>query len=119
MNVFVLRVIPISKHSTPRSRRTGMLKTSQRPRENSIGLHSLNVAGVPKNPERCAEWFGHFRQRESRGAIDLVLLQETRVSVGEAGSQRSCAVPHGDSRTSPDAHDGQSPTQRVEGLQFY
>ena len=32
----------------------------------------------------CAEWFGHFRQQEYRGAIDLVLLQETHVAVGEA-----------------------------------
>uniref|UniRef100_A0AAV1UCX1 Uncharacterized protein n=1 Tax=Peronospora matthiolae TaxID=2874970 RepID=A0AAV1UCX1_9STRA len=31
-----------------------------------------------------AEWFDHFRQQEGREAIDLVLLQETHVAVGEA-----------------------------------
>ena len=76
--------IPISKHGTPRRLRTGMFKTSQRPRESSIGLHSQNLAGFPKHPERCAEWFGHFKQRESQGSIDLVRLQEARFSVGEA-----------------------------------
>ena len=75
--------IPNPKHSTPRRRRTGMLKTSQRTRENSIGLHSQIVAGFPKHPERWGEWFDLFRQRESRGAIDLVLLQEARVSISE------------------------------------
>ena len=49
-------------------------------------MHLQNVAGFPTHPERCAEWFGHFRQRESRGAIDLVRLQETRVSVDEAAN---------------------------------
>ena len=64
-----------------------MLTSSTRPRDNSIGMQKLkNVARFSKHPERCAEWFGHFRQRKSRGAIDLVLLQETRVSVGEAES---------------------------------
>ncbi|CAI5702020.1 unnamed protein product [Peronospora effusa] len=69
---------------TIRRRRRAMSKASQRPSENSIGLHSQNVAGFPKHPERCAEWFGHFRQRETQGVIDLVLLQETRVSIVEA-----------------------------------
>ena len=66
--------VPIPKNGKPRSRRTGMLKIFQRPRKNSIGLHSQNVAWFPKHPEHCAEWFGHFRQRKSRGAIDLFLL---------------------------------------------
>ena len=79
-----LHSIPIPKQGTTQRRLTGMLKTSQKQRENSIGLHSQNVAGFTKYLGRCAEWFGHFRQRESRGAIDLVLLQETRVAVGEA-----------------------------------
>ena len=61
-----------------------MLKTSQRPRKNSIGLHSQNVSGFRKHTKRCGEWFDHFRQREAREAIDLVLLQETRVTIGEA-----------------------------------
>ncbi|CAI5703594.1 unnamed protein product [Peronospora effusa] len=73
-----------AKKDTIRRRRRAMLKASQRPRENSIVLHSQNVAGFPKHPERCAEWFGHFRQRETRCVIVLVLLQETRVSIGEA-----------------------------------
>ncbi|CAI5717474.1 unnamed protein product [Peronospora effusa] len=73
-----------AKEDTIRRLRRAMSKASQRPSENSIGLHSQNVAGFPKHPERCEEWFSHFRQRETRGVIDLVLLQETRVSIGEA-----------------------------------
>ena len=41
--------IPITKHGTPRRCRTGMLKTSQRPRKNSIGLHSQNVQDSQSN----------------------------------------------------------------------
>ena len=47
---------PIPEQGTTRSRLKGMLKTSQRPRENSIGLHSQYVARLPKHPESCAEY---------------------------------------------------------------
>ena len=69
-----------------RRRRRLLIKISRRPQENSIGLHSQNVAGFTKHPERCTEWFSHFRQRKLRGALDLILLQETRVGMGELAS---------------------------------
>ena len=73
-----------SSRHMPHRRPRRIFKTSRLPRDNSIGLHSQNVAGFPKNPEHCATWFSHFRQSEARGIIDLVLLQETRVTLGEA-----------------------------------
>ena len=57
---------------------------ARRPLENSIGLHSQNVQGLPKDPVLCAQWFSNFRQHEERGPLDVVLLQETHVLVGEA-----------------------------------
>ena len=56
------------------------------PRENSICLHPQNVAGFPKHPERRADWFSYFRQREGKGTIDMILLQENRVDIGESAS---------------------------------
>ncbi|TDH69682.1 hypothetical protein CCR75_002386 [Bremia lactucae] len=40
------------------------------------------------------EWFSHFRQREDREPVDIVLLQEIRVVEGEANKMNalSCAV---------------------------
>uniref|UniRef100_M4BPF6 Uncharacterized protein n=1 Tax=Hyaloperonospora arabidopsidis (strain Emoy2) TaxID=559515 RepID=M4BPF6_HYAAE len=57
-----------------------------RPVENSVGLLRKNVAGSPRNPTYCAEWFSHFRQRGDRKSTDIVLLQETRVVTVEAQS---------------------------------
>ena len=71
-----------SSRDSPRRRCRLLSNNSWVPCENSICLHSQNVAGFPKHPERCADWFSHFRQREGKGSIDLVLLQETRVDIG-------------------------------------
>ena len=52
--------------------------------ENSIGLHSQNVQGIPKDPLHCAHWFSNFRQHDERRPLDIVMIQETHVSYGEA-----------------------------------
>ena len=68
----------------PQSRRRLRLDSSRQPRKKCIGLHSQDVTGFHKHPERCSSWFSHFRQSESMKAIDLVLRQETRVTIGES-----------------------------------
>ena len=42
--------------------------------------------GFPKHPEHCSSKFTLFRQSKSRELIDLVLLQETRVTFGESNT---------------------------------
>ena len=75
-----------SSRGMPQRRQRRLLKTSCLPRDNSIGLHSQNVATFPKYMEHCATWFSHFRQNEARGTIDLILLQETRVTIGDSAT---------------------------------
>ena len=53
-------------------------------RNNSFGLYSPNAAGFLKHPEHCSSWLSHFWQSKSRGTIGLILLQETRVTIGES-----------------------------------
>ena len=79
-----LLLIPSVNYRCSKQRCKRQLSVKQRHRDNTVGLHSQNVAGSPKRSDRCKEWFRHFRQHEDRGQIDLILLQEKRVALGEA-----------------------------------
>ena len=111
------RAVPPATEKSVSTPSANPLSSAQiRDTRSSIGMHSQKCRGIPKDPERWGEWFDHFRQRDSRGAIDLVLLQETRISIGEAaGLNKLYTTPHGASWTSSDAHGGPSSTQRVGG----
>ena len=80
-------LVDASSRIIPQRRRRLLLKTSRHPRDNRFGLHSQNVAGFLKNLEHFASWFYHFRQ--GQGTIDLVLLQETRVTTGESATMKT------------------------------
>ena len=80
-------LVDASSRIIPQLRRRLLLKTSRHPRDNCFGLHSQNVAGFLKNLEHFASWFYHFRQ--GQGTIDLVLLQETRVTTGESATMKT------------------------------
>ena len=67
-----------------RNRHRSHTKGRTRPQEKYYWSSFTERRWVSQNSDRCAEWFGYFRQQEDRGAMDLVLLQETHVAVGEA-----------------------------------